>query len=50
MEKALLFGTKDCKLESCQGHGPRRKQSSREVDLTRGSTGNAKDSMTEGLR
>ena len=21
MDKALVFGTKDCRLESCQGHG-----------------------------
>jgi hypothetical protein len=22
MDKALVFGTKDCRLESCQGHFP----------------------------
>jgi hypothetical protein len=35
MEKSLKFATNDCRFESCQGHGPRRKQSSREADVTR---------------
>jgi hypothetical protein len=49
MDNALLFGAKACRIEPARGHGPRRKQSSREADATRGPTSNAKDSVTGAL-
>ena len=45
MDKALVFGAKDCKFESCQGHGSRKHSAYR--NRQRHAWG--KDSATEWL-
>ena len=56
MDKALVFGTKDCRFESCQGHGPgeseRKNATTERADAPEWArpASKPKDSVTEWLR